>query len=388
MILSSRAILTTIGIALFAGIAALIELFSESQIRFYILSILVSLLSVMLSWLFGGKKASLYVLFFLVIVIGLFTRQLWIYGTITTAQLFIAKSFFVIYALSLVIFLIIARIESPADRESRLQKIENERTQQSKKDLEYIIANSKMRNDLLGEANRAKDDLQYLETSWKSFLHDVKGDLTTNQQEEIQNKVISPFSRKIISHLESLEHQLEFKPKEATLSEIYEFIKIRFAEKKKLNRSADLRLINQNWIPTSDRCCNIDLYKLWGILDNLINNSLAALELKKIEFLRNREGTGTTNKEITLSFSTKDDHEAAISIEDHAGGLTEENLTRLFETPLLSAKRNYKKTGQGTIFVKFFAEKMGIRILKTNIGNEADKGLSVTLMLPTQRCKK
>jgi len=59
-----------------------------------------------------------------------------------------------------------------------------------------------------------------------------------------------------------------------------------------------------------------------------------------------------------------------------------EHVGRIYKEPLPSRKRRGKQLGQGTLFVKFFAERMGMTVRAENTLELGDTGLSVALNIP------
>jgi len=70
-----------------------------------------------------------------------------------------------------------------------------------------------------------------------------------------------------------------------------------------------------------------------------------------------------------------------IKIKDNGGGIEKSKLQKLYQEPVLSQKRNNQSVGQGAMLIKFFAEKMSIKLTALNIKNSQGEGLQTILTI-------
>jgi len=359
------------------------EIISESEIHSYIFSILVVIIGTFISWYLGGIKAAQYTSIFGLVTVALFTRQLWLAETITSSQLFIAKSFVLIYLMILTMAYLFYKIQSPADVKAIH---DHEKLLEEKKhitNLEYMIANKKLTSDLLSEANLVKDELHIMEGNWKSALHDIKNDISSIEEKNIYEKVIRPYSANIISHLRELEERLSYEITDQPLDELYAFIKGKILNNSKLqNTPIVFSVEGDEWEKSKDQF-PLDKNKLWDIVHNIINNSMTAIDLKRISRIRSKD-TSLFSPTISIYFETQN-NQPIIKIEDNGGGIKKDKLLKLYQKPILSQKRNNQSVGQGTMLIKFFAEKMSIKITASNIKNSQGKGLQTILTIQSYK---
>ena len=359
-----------------------IELISDNEVRSYILSIIAVIIGAFIAWYVGGLKVAQYTSIFGLITIALFTRQLWLAGVITSPQLFLAKSFILIYIMILSLAYLFYQIQSPTDAKA----IDNQEKMMKQKErstnLEYMIANKKLTNDLLSEANLVKDELHIMEGNWKSALHDIVNDISSIEEKEIYEKVIRPYNDNILKHLRELEERLSYEITKQKLNGLYSFIKKKLFNNAKLqNTPIKFKIEGDGWTNSKGEII-IDKNKLWDIIRNIINNSMTAIDLKRIERIKNRDKT-PFSPVISIHFSFQD-NQPAIIIKDNGGGVEQDKLQKLYQTPVLSQKRGNQSDGQGTMLIKFFADKMSIKIIASNIQNQQDKGLQTTLIMRPQ----
>jgi len=351
---------------------------NSSEIKSYLFSILASLVSVLISWYIGGIRVARYVSVFSLITILLFTKQLWILDVISSHQLFIARSFILIYLIIIFIVYIFYKIQSPADLLTQQEWERAESEKEKRKDLEYMVANEKLTNDLLSEANLVKDELHIMESNWRSVLHDIVNDISHIKEEEIYDKVIQPYSDSIIQHLRGLEERLSYEIKSYTLNELYRLIEDKITNNSKLQNSPiTFKIDGKEW-DHSNRKLFIDKHKLWDIIRNIISNSMTAIDLKRISKTKKHERK-SYSPVISIHFQSSLD-KVAIRIKDNGGGVNTEVLKELYKTPVPSKKRHNHSTGQGTMLVKFFTDKMSIQVNVANISQPPDRGLQVSLI--------
>ena len=355
---------------------------SESEIHSYIFSILVVIMGTLISWYLGGIKAAQYTSIFGLVTVALFTRQLWLAGVITSPQLFIAKSFILIYLMIFTMVYFFYKIQSPADAKATQ---DHEQLIEEKKhiaNLEYMVANKKLTNDLLSEANLVKDELHIMEGNWRSALHDIVNDISSIEEREIYEKVIRPYNDNILKHLRELEERLSYEIVNQPLDELCSFIKDKIVNNTKLQNTPTTFAIKADEWANSKHHIPVDKNKLWDIIRNIINNSMTAIDLKRIARIRDKD-KDPFSPAISIHFVFQNSY-PVIKIEDNGGGIEKNRLQKLYQAPISSQKRDNQSEGQGTMLIKFFAEKMSIKTIPSNIQNHQGKGLQTLLILKSK----
>jgi sensor histidine kinase regulating citrate/malate metabolism len=84
---------------------------------------------------------------------------------------------------------------------------------------------------------------------------------------------------------------------------------------------------------------------------------------------------------IIVSFNRSEDS-AELKIMDNGGGVSPEQVKLLYREPVPSLKREGKKPGQGTLFVKFFSERMEMDVRAENSMERGEEGLEVMIKIP------
>ncbi len=375
---SNMSLITLAGMYILAYLA--VEIVVVNPIRLYNFCVFLSLSGIYFSWLMGGRKTLVYVTFFNLFFVAVFSKMLWDHGIIIYGgRLFLAKSFLMLYAFSLGLLLIMLLKKSPADVRLETQKKAVEDARQRQQNLEFMVASRKLKKDLIAQANIVKDELQLLEGAWKSNIHDIINDLPSVKERELYEQIILPFEENIIGHLRNLELRLTFDLETVTLSELYEFISWNLDTSIKRN-SGSIEISDQDWKDNPSRVV-VDRNKVWDMVLNAVRNSQAALDYKRIEMLRSGE-THAFTPQVRLTFTCSGPR-ARLKIIDNGGGVQSSLIGRLYQEPVPSRKRGGEKPGQGTLFVKFFGERMGINVHAENtrvLDDEA--GLEVTFSIP------
>ena len=361
-----------------------IDLFVENIIRHYIYCIVLVVSSIWFAWYTGGKETMLYVTFFNIFFAIIFSRLLYLSGgDFVAGHLFLGKSFLVLYIICLLFMALMIKMKSPADKEKDLKEKYILDSQNKRRQLEFAIATQKLTSDLITQANLVKDELQLLNGAWKSEIHSIINDLPKVKEQELYNQIVMPFQESIITHLRDLETRLSFSPEPVSLAVLHESLTKALAQDTfPMEKRGRLVATDHGWREAANLEVVLDKHKMWEILLNLLRNSQTALELKQIRLLKeDRNAFARFEPRIALRFDLTADR-ARVHVEDNGGGAEQGYEDRLFKEPVPSVKRGGKVPGQGTIFVKFFGENMGMEIKAANTEALGEKGLCVTLSIP------
>lgn len=360
---------------------ALLELFIQDQIRLYIYNVFLALSGVYFAWFMGGRLTMFYVAFFNLFIVFIFSKMMWSHNVVVSSQVFLSRSFLVMYLLSGWVVTLMLRRKSPADKRASEQQAILEQEKRQRQNLEFMVASRKLKQDLLAQANLVKDELQLMEGAWRSNIHDIINDLSPSRERALYQQIILPFQNNIISHLRDLEMRLTFDMQSARLDELSEFLGKRLAG---LNMSAAIQLEYEDsgWAGASERVL-IDKNKVWDMLLNVLRNSQTALELQRVERLRRREPL--PERPFVRVVLTREQDAAVLRVRDNGGGAPPEIERLLYVEPAPSRKRGGASQGQGTLFVKFFADRMGVDVSAANAlgpqGQEVE-GLEVSFRFP------
>lgn len=360
-----------------------VEMLVPDVIRHYNFCVLLALSGIFFAWLIGGKRSMYYVAFFSLFFVFVFSTILWNKGIIVHSGLFVAKSFMTIYVLAFLLVLLMLLRKSPADERAEQQQKAFEEARQQRQNLEFMIASRKLRQDLLAQANLVKDELLILEGAWRSKIHDIINDLPDVKERELYRQIIVPFEDNIIGHLRDLAQNLTFDPASVSLDELSRLLFLKIQTHIKTGSSCDAVEINENGWKDSPLKAVVDTNKFWDMVVNILRNSQTALELQRIEMLRsNRRNDCTPRIRIDLHAARA---EATLTVTDNGGGVPPDQLVMLYREPVPSIKRQGKTMGQGTLFVKFFAERMNMTVSAVNTSVLGSAGLAVTVTIPVQK---
>ena len=357
---------------------ATIELFVDNAVRLYIYNVFLALSGIYFAWFTGGKLTAFYVAFFNVFIVFIFSKLMWGWSRFLTPQVFMSRTFLAIYFIAIIFLVLMLRRRSPADKRQEEQQSSIDQEKKQRQNLEFMVASRKLKQDLLAQANLVKDELQLLEGAWRSNIHDIINDLTPVREQELYRQIILPFQNNIIDHLRDLEMHLTFDIQNIKLFSLAAFLQDRIATVK-MAGATRIIVEAQDWID-SDASVHVDKNKIWDMLLNIVRNSQTALDLQRLDALRNRVAL-TRAPTIHVQFLAQG-KEAQILVRDNGGGVAPEIADVLFRVPVPSQKRGGKDLGQGTLFVKFFADRMAIAVTAQNVVNSDVPGLDVCLFIP------
>ncbi len=357
------------------------EFLIQNPIRLYIYNVFLALSGIYFAWFFGGRRSMIYVAFFNIFIVFIFSRMLWDRTLVISGEVFLARTFIVIYLLSIAIIFIILRKQSPSDKRTALQQqaIVNER--QRREDLEFVVASRKLKQDLLAQANLVKDELQLMEGAWRSNIHDIINELPDVKEKEIYDRILLPFQKNIIAHLRDLENRLTFDVRPTGLDELYSFLLESLSKENiRLNKGGGVEIAGESWL-ASDAHCHVDINKVMDILRNILRNSRTALDLKRISLLKSRQKLTQFTPRIRLCFEL-DTAWATMTVLDNAGGAPAPVLEKLYKEPVASNKAKGERYGQGSMFVKFFCDRMGMDVSVQSTDALGDPGLAIVVLFP------
>jgi signal transduction histidine kinase len=305
-----------------------------------------------------------YVALFNFLTIFIFSKLLWTLQ-VTPDGMFTSETFLLIYLFAAGVLVFLVMYKSPADmrRKRQEQEVENER--QQRQNLEFVVASKKLKQDLLTQANLVKDELQLLEGAWRSNIHDIINDLPTVKERELYEQIVLPFQENIIEHLRRLDEQLSFDLEPVPLSDLCRYLTSHMDHDRKTSALKKNATVTDKGWHDSDALVEVDRNKVWGMLLNVLRNSQTAMDLPR----------------LSLDFELEGDW-AVIRVTDNGGGAPLEKIDSLYRQPVPSSKRGRGRTGQGTLFVKFFADRMGVDIEAENTDELGGPGLKVTMAFP------
>ncbi len=213
-ILIHRRRFVVLTIALFLIYTVSVVIFDHvvtNEQRYFLFAFGLVVSSLFFSWLLGGKAIFVYVIFFSLFFTFIYSKPLFPKGTLY-ASLFLGRAFLIISVsfLLLMVFMIIKK--SPADEARERLALETKEAREKARLLEFLVTEKKITEDVVAQSNYAKDELLFLQGTWRSRIHNIINDLPEKQEDEIYKKIIEPFQEAILTHLKGLEKKLTFDP--------------------------------------------------------------------------------------------------------------------------------------------------------------------------------
>jgi len=353
---------------------------NEQRYALFAFGLMVS--SLFFSWLLGGKATFVYVSFFSLFFTFIYSKLLFSMGTLYP-HLFLSRSFLFISASFALLMCFMIFKKSPADEARQRMALETKEEKEKAKLLEFLVTEKKITQDVVAQSNYAKDELLFLQGTWRSQIHNIINDLPEDQENEIYKKIIDPFQKAILNHLKDLEKKLTFDPVMMELKTLEETLE------KELDR--DLRPLFRKYYVDFDLTktngrigakIKCDPFKVVEIVRNLIKNSQKAIELKQIRMMNDDFSTYQKFKPYIAVVLKGKNGRLFLEITDNGGGLDAAFLDRVFREPIPSSKK--EGYGLGTTFVKFFSDRMGFTLQGENVTTIHGKGFRVTIEMPVE----
>jgi K+-sensing histidine kinase KdpD len=381
--LASRKRFIALTIALFLIYTASFIVFNHietNEQRYFLFAFGLVVSSLFFSWLLGGKATFVYVTFFSLFFTFIYSKPLFPQGTLYPS-LFLGRSFLLIsvsFAL-LMAFMIIKK--SPADEAREKMALETKEEKEKARLLEFLVTERKITEDVVAQSNYAKDELLFLQGTWRSQIHSIINDLPENQENDIYRNIIEPFQEAILKHLKGLEKKLTFDPLTIEVRNLAEAIEGELAsDLKPLQKKYHIEFQVSRTDGLERRKVNCDPFKVVEIIRNLMKNSQKAIELKQIGLMKQDFKLYQSFKPyLSVVFKGENDR-LCLEITDNGGGLYEDYLGKVFKEPIPSSKK--ESYGLGTTFVKFFSDQMGFTLKGENVTTAYGRGFRVRVEMP------
>jgi signal transduction histidine kinase len=378
-----RFLALTAGLFLIYVLAYLVFIQIETnEQRYFLFAFGLVVSSLFFSWLLGGKATFVYVTFFSLFLTFIYSIPLFHAGTLYP-QLFLSRSFLIILSSFILLVIVMVFKKSPADKAREQMALEAKEEREKAGLLEFLVTEKKITEDVVAQSNYAKDELLFLQGTWRSQIHNIVNDLPADRENDIYKQIIEPFQDAILRHLKGLEKKLIFDPVTLEVGALAQAIE------KELG--VDLQLLSRKYdidfrVDPSDSFVNrkvhCDSFKVVEIIRNLMKNAQKAIELRQIDLMRrDLEGYRSFRPYLSIVLKNKNEH-LLIEVTDNGGGLREEHLKKVFREPIPSSKKD--RYGLGTTFVKFFSDRMGFDVSGENVVTPHGKGFRVKLEMAFQ----
>lgn len=253
-----------------------------------------------------------------------------------------------------------------------------------------------------------KQELQKIQLSWSEIVTNILADsrhslknklqdqpLLTEEErnrynahdkeligyiEERMNAQLLVFRTTILEHQKELFKTLDYKLKSESIGTIIEYINGKIPNNYRDKRRSGIIFTIDDGITTlcKEQFCEVNLNRLYSIVENLLKNSSNALANKSID--------DDLDDRITLSYDIEDRGDRryfVIKVTDNGGGFKEDIIDSIYKVPVASSDRTMQRMGKGSQYVKFFSDRMNVHISVGNVINEyKETGAEVKLLIP------
>jgi sensor histidine kinase regulating citrate/malate metabolism len=236
------------------------------------------------------------------------------------------------------------------------------------------------------DAQRQK--LQIMELSWSDntveFLRSARHDLINHLEKsktgldelliEVYDNVVKPYSSSILESQKEMRSYVE----EITCGRLSEYsLSSVGAEiagiigRLSAKTSSYMGVYFENSCDVSGKYCKMNRL-FFTAVNNIIDNSVYALQRLVLN--------GDFKARLRASIALSDGKTFCIKISDNAGGLSKENIAKIYKFQIESSKG--QRLGEGTIIAGNFIKLLGGYVTAQNIRRDGSSGLETSVYLP------
>ncbi len=232
------------------------------------------------------------------------------------------------------------------------------------------------------ELNWSQDTVELLRSSRHDLINELEKTKTglNDLLFEVYEKIVKPYKDAILENQRNTGEHIEElgsgKLSEKTVSYIQENIKTQIAfYNSKLKPYINITFNDFNKNAEKFYCYSNRL--IFVAVNNILDNSIFALQ----KLLLDDKFTAYLNVSLSLS---NDNKNLKISVTDNAGGVSENNLNKLYRQQIESSKG--KRLGEGTVHSAYFVNILNGKINASNIiHKDGGKGLQTNIFIPVYR---
>lgn len=241
--------------------------------------------------------------------------------------------------------------------------------------IENVLADSRhtLKNKLQDQPLMTNEEINRLDSSMRLFEHEIEQGI---------NQRLNNFRDIILTHQKELFKTLDYKLRKESIKTIVNHINdnipCNYFDKNRSGFSFNIQ--NNIFISNNTLICEVNLNRLFSIVENLLknaNNALAHRILSDESF---------DNPALLLIYDVKNINEKmalSIVVQDNAGGFPEELINKIYKVPVKSSDTTQSRMGKGSQYVKFFSDRMNATIQVRNIINEyGEKCAQVEVLIP------
>ncbi len=287
------------------------------------------------------------------------------------------------------------------DRNSQIEHKNEELQKNNDKLHRFELVYNRMMADVKKTAKYdPMQSLQVMAFGWRDFVntqirsgrHSLRNSVTGRAaskedlkafEDELYATVINPTVEQIVSHLNKTVDMIDTAPSRVTTKKIYEEI-CKHIDGKYFTSKAERKhiFLHTKYAVEGPYVCDVNLYRLKAIIENLCFNTRQAFFKKRdeLEDTGEDEAFDTFDVSVGLTFSIvkEDDGEFLyMDYRDNAVGFPDELLPKIYRSPVPSAKDGERK-GEGTMYISFFVEDMKGRVEAESQMDENGRKFAVT----------
>jgi signal transduction histidine kinase/multisubunit Na+/H+ antiporter MnhG subunit len=226
-----------------------------------------------------------------------------------------------------------------------------------------------------------------MDTIAHSEKHDLDNEIvslvehSSIKERKAYNSFFSKIIKTIYTRLDHLQERFDLTSQRLKLSQVTVAIKDCCTRKSKfLSNSINLTYKDLIAEKEKDLTININLFRLQSVIDNLLMNSLEAIQLhdSKLDRKERKEFVGRIKVLVEYVFEK---NQLKITIADNGGGFSEKIMEQIYKKSVTSSKRK-GRIGRGTGYIKFYVvDLLGGEVVASNYNDGVSKGAKTEIYL-------
>lgn len=228
---------------------------------------------------------------------------------------------------------------------------------------------------------------QEMDTIAHSEKHDLDNEIvslvehSSNEERKAYNSFFSKVIKIIYNRLDHLQERFDLTSQKLKLSQAIQAIEDCCTRKSRfLSNSVNLTYKSLIDKKTKTKTIDLNLFRLQSVIDNLLMNSLEAIQLydSNLDRKERKDFVGEIKVLVEYVFVKK---QLKITISDNGGGFSKKIMDGIYKKSV-SSNKGKGRHGQGTGYIKFYiVDLLGGEVVASNTNDGLNKGAKTEIYL-------
>lgn len=226
-----------------------------------------------------------------------------------------------------------------------------------------------------------------MDTIAHSEKHDLDNEIvslvehSSNEERKAYKSFFSKIIKTIYNRLDHLQERFDLTSQELKLSQAIQAIEDCCTRKSRfLSNSINLNYQNLIDKKTRTKTINLNLFRLQSVIDNLLMNSLEAIQLYDSNLARKERKDFIGEIKVLVEYVSAK-NQLKITISDNGGGFSKKIMDEIYKKSV-SSNKGKGRHGHGTGYIKFYVvDLLGGEVVASNINEGSNKGAKTEIYL-------